>query len=157
MVPALPVLSPALAPGTKGDDGPRWPRDRLPGPPAAPLCPTSRPLSLWVAPLKPLLTSSPLLLSCPCLWTAHPHPAPSHLFPASLLLWLDFGTSPVPPDPPPRKMPHLPCVWAHSPAQLTQMWHDRVGSEGGDSLTRAAAGTAGGGGRVWTHWFLTGP
>ena len=70
------------------------------------------PLFLVGGPSQALHMPPPHCSLLSCLRTAAPlRPLPIPSSPASLLLWLDFGTSPVPPAPP-CKMPHLPCVWA---------------------------------------------
>ena len=142
MVPALPVLRHLLAPGTKGDDGPRWPQR----PPTRPTCspPSAQrpgPLFLWVALSSPAHASFPLL--SPVLSVDHCPPTLSHL--PQLLFSSGWISGPHLSFPRPERCPVCPVFGLHPSALLTQMWHDRVGSEGGDSRTGAAAGTAGGG------------
>lgn len=154
MVPVLPVLSHLLAPGTKGDDGPRWPQR----PPTRPTCspPSAQrpgPLVLVGGPSRALhMPPSHCSLQF-CLWTAAPPPHP--IFPSFSSSLAGFRDLTCPP--PPRKMPHLPCVWA--PPTCTA--DTDVARQGG--LRRAGTVTLGqlqawlGVGRVWTHWFLAGP
>lgn len=122
--------------------GPGGPRDHLPGPPAAPHLPSVLGLSSCGWPLSsPAHASFPLL--SPVLSVDHCPPTLSHL--PQLLFSSGWISGPHLSFPRPERCPVCPVFGLHPSALLTQMWHDRVGSEGGDSRTGAAAGTAGGG------------
>lgn len=105
---------------------PGGPRDRLPGPLAAPHLPSVLGLSsLWVTPLEPCTCLLPIALSCSV--CGPPPPTLSHL---PQLLFSGWILGPHLSSPRPARCPICPVFGLHPPALLTQMWHDSVGSEG---------------------------
>ena len=103
-------------------------------PPTRPTCSPPLPSVLGLShcgwPLSsPAHASSPLL--SPVLSVDRPPPPPPRpIFPSFSSSLAGFRDLTCPPDPLPARCPICPVFGLHSPAQLTQMWHDRVGSEG---------------------------